>query len=229
MTSNCTPTKKKSSSSTKKRKIHPTTPPGLKPSKNDDITVETILRSPQKQSSQFFNINPQQTFSNISSGDSNSLSRGRSLYESSRIKTQEVSPFRRLSPTRKSPSPNRRLSLVQLSPKRRNNTIHKLNHAMERETQSIKTGGRRLFISHLTLTNFKSYANKQIVGPFNENFTAVVGPNGSGKSNVIDSMLFVFGFRASKLRQGRLSELIHKSENYPNLDYCSVDVHFKYN
>lgn len=100
---------------------------------------------------------------------------------------------------------------------------------MERETQSIKTGGRRLFISHLTLTNFKSYANKQIVGPFNENFTAVVGPNGSGKSNVIDSMLFVFGFRASKLRQGRLSELIHKSENYPNLDYCSVDVHFKYN
>ena len=229
MTSNCTPTKKKSSSSTKKRKIHPTTPPGLKPSKNDDITVETILRSPQKQSSQFFNINPQQTFSNISSGDSNSLSRGRSLYESSRIKTQEVSPFRRLSPTRKSPSPNRRLSLVQLSPKRRNNTIHKLNHAMERETQSIKTGGRRLFISHLTLTNFKSYANKQIVGPFNENFTAVVGPNGSGKSNVIDSMLFVFGFRASKLRQGRLSELIHKSENYPYLDYCSVDVHFKYN
>ncbi|SGZ41327.1 related to Structural maintenance of chromosomes protein 4 [Hanseniaspora guilliermondii] len=229
MSSNSTPTKKKLSSSAKKRKIHPSTPPGLKPSENNDITAETILRSPQKQSSQFFNINAQQTSSNVSSGDSNSLSRGRSLYESSRIKTQEVSPFRKLSPARKSPSPNRRLSLVQLSPKRRNNILHKLNHAMERETQSKKTGGRRLFISHLTLTNFKSYANEQIVGPFNENFTAVVGPNGSGKSNVIDSMLFVFGFRASKLRQGRLSELIHKSENYPNLDYCSVDVHFKYN
>lgn len=229
MSSNFTPTKNKASFSVKKRKTQPTTPPGLKSSKNDDITVETILRSPQKQSSQFFNIPAQQTSSSISNGDSNSLSRGRSLYESSRIKLQEVSPFRRLSPTRKSPSPNRRLSLVQLSPRRKNNTIHKLNHAMERETQSKKTGGRRLFISHLSLTNFKSYANKQIVGPFNENFTAVVGPNGSGKSNVIDSMLFVFGFRASKLRQGRLSELIHKSENYPNLDYCSVDVHFKYN
>lgn len=31
-------------------------------------------------------------------------------------------------------------------------------------------------------------------------FSSIVGPNGSGKSNVIDSLLFVFGKRASKIR-----------------------------
>ncbi|GMF83118.1 unnamed protein product [[Candida] boidinii] len=85
----------------------------------------------------------------------------------------------------------------------------------------------RLVIERLVLTNFKSYAGTQIVGPFNASFSAVVGPNGSGKSNVIDSLLFVFGFRASKMRQSKLSELIHNSEAFPNLKYCRVDIHFK--
>lgn len=84
----------------------------------------------------------------------------------------------------------------------------------------------RLVISRLTLTNFKSYAGVQEIGPFNASFSAVVGPNGSGKSNVIDSMLFVFGFRALKMRQGKLSELIHNSEGGEKLDYCQVDIHF---
>ena len=51
----------------------------------------------------------------------------------------------------------------------------------------------RLVISYLILTNFKSYAGRQEVGPFHASFSSVVGPNGSGKSNVIDSLLFVFG------------------------------------
>jgi structural maintenance of chromosome 4 len=55
----------------------------------------------------------------------------------------------------------------------------------------------------------------------------VVGPNGSGKSNVIDSLLFVFGFRASKMRQGKISALIHNSAAFPNLDHCEVQVHFQ--
>jgi len=54
----------------------------------------------------------------------------------------------------------------------------------------------------------------------------VVGPNGSGKSNVIDAMLFVFGFKAKKMRQGKLSELIHHSATFPDLDTASVAVHF---
>lgn len=56
---------------------------------------------------------------------------------------------------------------------------------------------------------------------------SVVGPNGSGKSNVIDALLFVFGYRANKMRQGKLSELIHSSANFPNLDMCGVEVHFQ--
>ncbi|OBZ79683.1 Structural maintenance of chromosomes protein 4 [Grifola frondosa] len=58
-------------------------------------------------------------------------------------------------------------------------------------------------------------------------FSAIVGPNGSGKSNTIDALLFVFGYRASKMRQGKLSELIHNSARYPDLDECSVEVHFR--
>ncbi|OXV07264.1 hypothetical protein Egran_04973 [Elaphomyces granulatus] len=85
----------------------------------------------------------------------------------------------------------------------------------------------RMIITHLVLTNFKSYAGKQVVGPFHVSFSSVVGPNGSGKSNVIDSLLFVFGFRASKMRQGKISALIHHSANFPDLPFCEVEVYFQ--
>ncbi|EEP81339.1 hypothetical protein UREG_06204 [Uncinocarpus reesii 1704] len=85
----------------------------------------------------------------------------------------------------------------------------------------------RMVITHLVLTNFKSYSGRQVVGPFHASFSSVVGPNGSGKSNVIDSLLFVFGFRASKMRQGKISALIHNSANFPNLPFCEVEVHFQ--
>ncbi|KAI9762743.1 MAG: hypothetical protein M1840_001152 [Geoglossum simile] len=85
----------------------------------------------------------------------------------------------------------------------------------------------RIVITHLVLLNFKSYAGRQEVGPFHASFSSVVGPNGSGKSNVIDSLLFVFGFRASKMRQGKISALIHNSAAHPNLEYCEVEVHFQ--
>lgn len=86
---------------------------------------------------------------------------------------------------------------------------------------------QRTVITWLVMTNFKSYAGRQEVGPFHASFSSVVGPNGSGKSNVIDSLLFVFGFRASKMRQGKLSALIHNSANFQNLDFCEVEVHFQ--
>ncbi|KAJ3525842.1 hypothetical protein NM208_g11464 [Fusarium decemcellulare] len=85
----------------------------------------------------------------------------------------------------------------------------------------------RIVLTHLILNNFKSYAGRQEVGPFHASFSSVVGPNGSGKSNVIDSLLFVFGFRASKMRQGKISALIHNSAQHPNLDHCEVAVHFQ--
>ena len=90
------------------------------------------------------------------------------------------------------------------------------------------TGPRsRMVIRQLVMTNFKSYSGRQVVGPFHASFSAVVGPNGSGKSNVIDSMLFVFGFRASKMRQGKISSLIHNSAQHQDLDHCEVEVHFQ--
>ncbi|KAI9222728.1 RecF/RecN/SMC [Blastocladiella britannica] len=86
---------------------------------------------------------------------------------------------------------------------------------------------QRMVISHLVLRNFKSYAGEQLIGPFHKSFSSVVGPNGSGKSNVIDALLFVFGYRASKMRQAKIGHLIHKSEAFPDLPQCTVEVHFE--
>ncbi|KAJ3250283.1 Structural maintenance of chromosomes protein 4, partial [Chytriomyces hyalinus] len=85
----------------------------------------------------------------------------------------------------------------------------------------------RLVISKLVLRNFKSYGGCIEIGPFHKSFTSIVGPNGSGKSNVIDALLFVFGFKAKKMRQGKLSDLIHNSATFPNLDSAGVEVHFQ--
>lgn len=85
---------------------------------------------------------------------------------------------------------------------------------------------RRLIIHKMVLENFKSYAGRQVIGPFHKSFSSVVGPNGSGKSNVIDSLLFVFGWRANKMRQGRLSELIHNSDGSQEAGSCTVEVWF---
>lgn len=82
-------------------------------------------------------------------------------------------------------------------------------------------------ISQLVLENFKSYGGKKVIGPFHKRFSSIVGPNGSGKSNVIDAMLFVFGKRAKKLRLKKVSELIHRSAKYPDLDFARVSVHFQ--
>lgn len=95
------------------------------------------------------------------------------------------------------------------------------------QVQNETSPKTRTVIQYLVLTNFKSYAGRQEVGPFHASFSSVVGPNGSGKSNVIDSLLFVFGFRASKMRQGKISALIHNSAAFPNLDFCEVEVHFQ--
>ncbi|XP_034826379.1 structural maintenance of chromosomes protein 4 [Maniola hyperantus] len=86
--------------------------------------------------------------------------------------------------------------------------------------------GPRLIITHIVNENFKSYAGVQTLGPFHKSFTAIIGPNGSGKSNVIDSMLFVFGYRATKIRSKKISVLIHSSSKFPNITNACVAVHF---
>uniref|UniRef100_A0A8C4QU35 RecF/RecN/SMC N-terminal domain-containing protein n=1 Tax=Eptatretus burgeri TaxID=7764 RepID=A0A8C4QU35_EPTBU len=88
-------------------------------------------------------------------------------------------------------------------------------------------GAPRLMITHIVNENFKSYAGRQILGPFHNRFSCIIGPHGSGKSNIIDSMLFVFGYRAQKIRSKKLSVLIHSSETHQNLASCTVEVHFQ--
>ncbi|XP_044535971.1 structural maintenance of chromosomes protein 4-like [Gracilinanus agilis] len=90
-----------------------------------------------------------------------------------------------------------------------------------------KEGTPRLMITHIVNLNFKSYAGRTQLGPFHKHFSCIIGPNGSGKSNVIDSMLFVFGCRAHKIRSKKLAVLIHHSDEYQDLDSCTVEVHFQ--
>ncbi|KAL1777691.1 structural maintenance of chromosomes protein 4 [Sigmodon hispidus] len=90
-----------------------------------------------------------------------------------------------------------------------------------------EAGAPRLMISHIVNQNFKSYAGEKILGPFHKRFSCIIGPNGSGKSNVIDSMLFVFGYRAQKIRSKKLSVLIHNSDEHKDIQSCTVEVHFQ--
>lgn len=40
-------------------------------------------------------------------------------------------------------------------------------------------------------------------------------------------MLFVFGYRANKIRCKKISTLLHNSSDYPNATTCSVAIHFR--
>ncbi|KRY76371.1 Structural maintenance of chromosomes protein 4 [Trichinella pseudospiralis] len=86
--------------------------------------------------------------------------------------------------------------------------------------------GPRLMIKEIWIENFKSYAGRHVIGPFHKSFTAIVGPNGSGKSNVIDSLLFVFGYRAQRIRSKKISVLIHNTTEHGHMRFCKVEVHF---
>jgi len=66
-----------------------------------------------------------------------------------------------------------------------------------------------LYITHLEIDNFKSFARKTKI-PFFEGFTVISGPNGSGKSNIIDSILFVLALSGARgLRAEKLTDLIN--------------------
>lgn len=40
-------------------------------------------------------------------------------------------------------------------------------------------------------------------------------------------MLFVFGYRAQKIRSKKLSVLIHSSDEHKDIQSCTVEVHFQ--
>ncbi|KOB59169.1 hypothetical protein PFHG_00928 [Plasmodium falciparum HB3] len=93
--------------------------------------------------------------------------------------------------------------------------------------KDVKVNRKRIIIEKLVLENFKSYSGVKVIGPFYKKFSCIVGPNGSGKSNIIDAMLFVFGRRAKKIRQNKLSDLIHNSKFSVKNNFTKVSIHFK--
>ncbi|NXY20114.1 SMC4 protein, partial [Atrichornis clamosus] len=95
------------------------------------------------------------------------------------------------------------------------------------QAMTNEPGAPRLMIHHIVIQNFKSYAGEKTLGPFHKRFSCIIGPNGSGKSNIIDSLLFVFGYRAQKIRSKKLSVLIHNSDEHKDIQSCSVEVHFQ--
>lgn len=78
-----------------------------------------------------------------------------------------------------------------------------------------------LRLEAINITNFKSFRGVHQISGLNKHLTAIVGPNGSGKSNIIDSILFVLGFKARKMRHTILKDLINTG-----CTYCCVELVF---
>ncbi|XP_045532093.1 structural maintenance of chromosomes protein 4-like [Pieris brassicae] len=82
----------------------------------------------------------------------------------------------------------------------------------------------KLQLNTIVVHNFKSYKGTHIINNIDPNFTAIVGPNGSGKSNIIDSILFVLGFRAKKMRHSQLTDLVYNDGTKETK--CYVELRF---
>ncbi|GMT14681.1 hypothetical protein PFISCL1PPCAC_5978 [Pristionchus fissidentatus] len=69
-----------------------------------------------------------------------------------------------------------------------------------------------MHIKEIEIDGFKSYAQKQIIGKFDDQFNAITGLNGSGKSNILDSICFVLGIsNLTHIRATSNNDLIFKS------------------
>lgn len=87
-------------------------------------------------------------------------------------------------------------------------SYHLLQYLVNNIFKKSKEMGR---LKLLEIENFKSYAGKQVLGPFDD-FTCVIGPNGSGKSNMMDAISFVLGIQSKHLRSTQLKDLVFQGD-----------------
>ncbi len=62
-----------------------------------------------------------------------------------------------------------------------------------------------MYLKHLTINGFKSFAKKSEL-EFSSSITGIVGPNGSGKSNVAEGFRFVLGEQSPSKMRGKKGE-----------------------
>ena len=74
------------------------------------------------------------------------------------------------------------------------------------------------------MNNFKTFSGKSEITGMRSGYNAIVGANGSGKSNLIDALLFVFGYNSHMMRQDRNLSLISHISN-ANTGYVEIVFH----
>jgi structural maintenance of chromosome 2 len=83
-----------------------------------------------------------------------------------------------------------------------------------------------MFIYEIIVDGFKSYAQRTVIGPFDQHFNAITGLNGSGKSNILDSICFVLGITTwGQLRASSMQDLIYK-QGTAGIEQASVSIVF---
>lgn len=82
-----------------------------------------------------------------------------------------------------------------------------------------------MYLKHLTISGFKSFAKKGEL-EFSAPITSIVGPNGSGKSNVAESFRFVLGEQSIKSMRGKKGEdlIFNGSDSTSRGNRASVSV-----
>ena len=83
-----------------------------------------------------------------------------------------------------------------------------------------------MYILEIIVDGFKSYAQRTVIGPFDQHFNAITGLNGSGKSNILDSICFVLGITTwGQLRASSMQDLIYK-QGTAGVEQASVSIVF---
>ena len=82
-----------------------------------------------------------------------------------------------------------------------------------------------MYLKHLTISGFKSFAKKSEL-EFSAPITAIVGPNGSGKSNVAEAFRFVLGEQSVKSMRGKKGEdlIFNGSDSVSRANRAEVSV-----